>query len=132
MEVQRLQSARRRRTERQRLRGAARFLRSRPEGCQHVACAESICREMAKYPRKLCQIVFRGLTAQMRADRRLIPGCYSVQMAETRGTMGVEDSPTRRLRGPAPSYSDRFKDELTGQMLKDSSLWRPEPSRWIS
>ena len=92
---------------------------SRAKGGQHVACAGSICREMAKYPRELCQAVLRGLTAQLRADGRLIPGCYGVQMAGARGTVEVEDTPMRRQHGPAEGYSGRFKDEMTGQVLKD-------------
>ena len=93
---------------------------SRAKGGQHVACAGSICREMAKYPRELCQAVLRGLTAQLQADGRLIPGCYGVQMAGARGTVEIEDAPVRRPHGPAEGYSGRFKDEMTGQVLKDS------------
>ena len=41
--------------------------------------AGSITKEMARYPRELCRAVLRGLTAQLRADRRLIEGCFGIQ-----------------------------------------------------
>ena len=85
---------------------------SRPGGGKHTPCAGSICKEMAKYPRELCRAVLRGITAQLRADGRLQPGCYGVQMAD-------DESGPRQLYGPEQGYSGRFKDDMTGQVLRD-------------
>ena len=86
---------------------------SRPEGGQHTACAGGICKEMAKYPRPLCRAVLRGLTAQLRIDGRLQDGCYGLQLPEE--PQGVQ----KYLYGPAQGYSGKFKDDLTGQVLRD-------------
>ena len=85
---------------------------SRPGGGKHTPCAGSICKDMAKYPRELCRAVLRGITAQLRADGRLQPGCYGVQMAD-------DESGPRQLYGPEQGYSGRFKDDMTGQVLRD-------------
>ena len=56
--------------------------------------------------------MLHGLTAQLRADGRMQPGCYGIQ--------AVEEDCVREIYGPAQGYSGRFKDDLTGQVLKDS------------
>ena len=52
---------------------------SRPERGRHTTCQGCIAKDMAKYARELCRAVLRGLTAQLRTDRRLIDGCYGIQ-----------------------------------------------------
>ena len=56
--------------------------------------------------------MLHGLTAQLRADGRMQPGSYGIQ--------AVEEDCVREIYGPAQGYSRRFKDDLTGQVLKDS------------
>ena len=80
----------------------------------------------------------RGLTAQLRADRRLIAGCYGIQAAAAEhasvvaGTVAAAEHASvaadtetdkamaeEQLFGPAQGYSGKYKDDLTGQPLKD-------------
>ena len=68
---------------------------------------------MAKYPRPLCRAVLRGLTAQLRVDGRLQDGCYGLQIPEEQ--QGVQ----KYLYSLEQCYSGRFKDDLTGQVLRD-------------
>ena len=86
---------------------------SRKQGGKHAPCAGSICREMAKYPRELCRAVISGLTAQLHADGRIRHRCYGIQT--------VDDDPDVQLLacGPEQGYSGKYKDALTGQVLRD-------------
>ena len=56
--------------------------------------------------------MLRGLTNQLRVDGRLQPGCYGIQ--------SQDDDCIREIYGPAQGYSGKYKDDLTGQVLKDS------------
>ena len=95
---------------------------SRTEGGRHVVCSGEIAKDMARYPRDLCRAVLRGITAQLRADKRLINGCYGIQ---AKGDSGSESSDAedevaeKHLYGPDQGYSGKFKDDLTGQPLRD-------------
>ena len=85
---------------------------SRPNGGKHTPCQGSICKDMAKYPRELCRAVLRGISAQLKADGRLVAGCYGVQIAD-------DPSDLKQLCGPEQGYSGCFKDDITGQVLRD-------------
>ena len=87
---------------------------SRPAGGQHQACSGMHAREAAIYPRDLCRAILRGIRAQMRQDGLLKAGCFGVQVADD------DDSNLKPLYGPEQGYSGRFRDDLTGQLLKDS------------
>ena len=66
--------------------------------------------------------MLRGITAQLRADRRLIEGCYGIQVKGTPpvGEPADEDVAAEgQLFGPAQGYSGKYKDDLTGQPLRD-------------
>ena len=89
---------------------------SRPDGGKHSICSGSICKDMAKYPRELCRAVLRGLTAQLRSDKRIIAGCYGLQ-AEDEDNIVAEIA--EHVYGPAQGYSGKYKDDLTGQALRD-------------
>ena len=86
---------------------------SRKQGGKHAPCAGNICREMAKYPRELCRAVIRGLTAQLCTDGRIRRGCHGIQL--------VDDDPDVLLLacGQEQGYSGKYKDAMTGQVLKD-------------
>ena len=86
---------------------------SRKQGGKHAPCAGSICRDMAKYPRGLCQAVLKGFTSQLLADGKIRQGCYGIQMAD--------DDPDVHLMacGHGQGYSGKYKDALTGQALQD-------------
>ena len=83
---------------------------SRSEGCPHATCQGSITKDMAKYPRELCRAVLRGLTAQLRRDRRLVDGCYGIQVEDSAPVAESADedlAATKQLYGPAQGYSGR-------------------------
>ena len=115
---------------------------SRPQGGKHTTVQGSVTKSTAIYPRELCRAVLRGMTAQLRRDRRLIAGCYGIQVEdagldpvsvdkETDGVMhghllalaaevkGEDAMAERQLFGPAQGYSGKYKDDLTGQPLRD-------------
>ena len=112
---------------------------SRFEGGRHTICQGQITKEMAKHPRELCRAVLRGLTAQLRADRRLIAGCSGIQaegaerdsvpegtnVFQTDGftlaaeLAGEEQDARKHVYGPAQGYSGKCRDDLTGQPLRE-------------
>ncbi len=50
---------------------------------------------------------------QLKEDNVLKAGCFGVQVPD-------EDAAVEReLRGPTQGYSGRFRDDLTGQVLRD-------------
>ena len=57
--------------------------------------------------------MLKGVTAQLRADRLLKNGCFGVQVADD------EEEIMRQVLSPENGYSGRYKDDLTGQVLKD-------------
>ena len=82
-------------------------------GQPHATCQGSITKEMAKYPRELCRAVLRGITAQLKVDRRLKPGCWGIQAIDE------EEEIHNVLYGPENGYSGKYKDDITGQVLRD-------------
>ena len=87
---------------------------SRARGGKHQLCSGRHALEAAKYPRGLCKAILRGVRDQLRDDRLLKDGCYGIQVPDE------DDQVQDNLRGPKQGYSGRFKDDLTGQVLKDS------------
>ncbi len=87
---------------------------SRSGGGQHRLCSGRHARDAAVYPRTLCRTILRGVRDQLREDNVLKDGCFGVQAPD-------EDSEVERnLRGPAQGYSGQYRDDLTGQVLKDA------------
>ena len=65
------------------------------------------------YPKGLRRAVFKGVTDQLRADGLLKQGCYGIRVAN-------EDFEVlKSMYGPEQGYSGKYKDDLTGQLLKD-------------
>ena len=101
---------------------------SRKQDGKHAPCAGNICREMAKYSHELCRAAIRGVTAQSRADGRSQRGCCGIQMLD-------HDPDVRLLAcGPMQGCSGKYKDALTGHVLKDDLLvrrgkWRLDSSK---
>ena len=87
---------------------------SRPGGGRHVQCSGRVAREAQRYPRGLCRAILHGIRNQLSIDTLIKPGCFGVQAADDEAEI------ERNLRGPAQGYSGKFKDDLTGQVLKDS------------
>ena len=87
-----------------------------------MTCSGEIAKDMAKYPRELCRSVLRGLTSQLQADKRLIAGCYGIQAKADPVPGSAEDEhevAEKFLYGPAQGYSGKYRDDLTGQPLRD-------------
>ncbi len=86
---------------------------SRPQGGQHRVCSGRHAKQAAIYPKSLCRAIIKGVRDQLRRDGQIKDGCFGVQAPD-------EDAEVERnLRGPAQGYSGRFRDDLTGQVLKD-------------
>ena len=66
------------------------------------------------YPRGLCRAVLKGITDQLKTDGLVKDGCYGIQVADD------DLEVLKETYGPAQGYSGRYKDDLTGQVLKDS------------
>ncbi len=86
---------------------------SRPAGGRHVTLEGQLTRDSQQYPRALCQAMLRGATAQLRHDRRLKPGCFGIQAVDD------DEEVSKSLYGPEQGYSGKYKDDLTGQVLRD-------------
>ena len=82
-------------------------------GIQHAQCSGRIAKEAAIYPRGLCQAVIRGIVEQLKQDRLLKNGCFGVQVADD------EEEIESLCQGTLDGYSGKFKDDVTGQVLKD-------------
>ncbi len=87
---------------------------SRPEGGKHRTCCGKHARAAQRYPRGLCRALLRGVRDQMCADGLLKDGCYGVQAPDDDAEI------ERNLHGPEQGYSGRYRDDLTGLVLKDA------------
>ena len=58
--------------------------------------------------------MLRGVTRQLRHDELLKNGCYGMQVPDD--DAAVE----RSMMGLAQGFSGKFRDDLSGQVLKDS------------
>ncbi len=86
---------------------------SRAKGGQHRLCSGSHARAAATYPRGLCRAILRGVRDQLRQDGHLKNGCFGIQAEDD------EVATEHALRGEAQGYSGTYRDDLTGQILKD-------------
>ena len=68
---------------------------------------------MAIYPKDLCKAVLKGMTKQMRMDHKLKPGCFGIQAVDE------EDHVNDVIHSPENGFSDRYKDDISGQVLRD-------------
>ncbi len=86
---------------------------SRRNGGTHRLCSGSHARNAARYPRGLCKAVLRGITNQLKVMGLIKDGCFGIQVPD-------EDAEIlKEMYGPAQGYSGQFKDDLTGQVLRD-------------
>ena len=80
----------------------------------HVSCTGRRAKEAARYPRGLCRAIIKGITAQLRLDNLTKEGCYGIQVPD--GDAQV----IKTLYGPEQGYSGKYRDDLSGQVLKDT------------
>ena len=86
---------------------------SRPGGGRHVTAEGVVAKDAARYPRSLCRAMLRGVAEQLKEDSLVKSGCFGVQ---------VPDDDTKvenELKNQSQGYSGRFRDDLSGQLLKD-------------
>ena len=57
--------------------------------------------------------MLRGVRNQMRQDGMLKDGCFGLQAPDDDAEV------EKNFRGPAQGYSGTYRDDLTGQVLKD-------------
>ena len=82
-------------------------------GGQHAQCSGRISREAAIYPRELYQAVIKGIVEQLKEDRLLKSGCFGIQVPDD------EEEIESLCQGASTGYSGKFKDDITGQVLRD-------------
>ena len=87
---------------------------SRQKDGRHAICEGRIARDAAKYSRGLCKAMVRGMLAEMRHTGITRPGEIGLNAV----TDDAEDE--RNLRGPEQGYSGAYRDDVTGQVLKDA------------
>ena len=87
---------------------------SRPRGGKHELCSGRVAAGAQVYLRGLCRAVLKGITDQLRADGLVKSGCYGIQVADD------DLEVLKETYGPAQGYSGRYRDDLTGQVLKDT------------
>ena len=58
--------------------------------------------------------MIKGIAAQMRVDNLLKEGCYGVQVPDDDAEIAA------LLTGPDQGFSGKYRDDLSGQVLKDS------------
>ena len=113
---------------------------SRQKGGRHALCSGRVAREAAKYPRGLCRAILKGATRQLREDGLLREGCFGIQVKDE------DNDVMKQVMSPERGYSGAFKDDLTGQVLRDDlvkesrakellyfhskGVWRKVPRTW--
>ena len=86
---------------------------SRAKGGEHAMAEGRIARDASVYPRELCRAVLRGVSLQLKDERKLKAGCYGIQAVDD------EEEIKESIYSPANGYSGQFRDDMTGQVLRD-------------
>ncbi len=87
---------------------------SRPKGGEHVICTGRVASDAARYPLGLCKAILRGISREL-MERGIIKigevGLHSVD---------DEDSHEHGPRSKQEGYSGKYRDDISGQILKDA------------
>ena len=86
---------------------------SRRQGGRHVIYEGKVARDAARYPRGLCKAMIKGMIAEMHHLGIARPGEIGLNAV----TDDAEDQ--RQMKGPEQGYSGTYRDDVTGQILKD-------------
>ena len=86
---------------------------SREAGGIHRPCTGQHATNAAKYPRGLRRAILQGITKQLKEDELIKDGCFGVQVHDD------ELEIKKSIYGPEQGYSGRYRDDLTGQVLRD-------------
>ncbi len=79
-----------------------------------MAVEGRVARESAIYSTELCRTILSGIKAQMQQDGIMQQGCFGLQAHDD------EKQRSDEANKPRPGYSGKYKDDLTGQVLKDT------------
>ena len=85
-------------------------------GRKHAPCSGGNARDAQVYSRELCEAVLRGMQAQLRQMGMLQSGILGIQSASAEW----EHDELLICEGPRQGFSGKHRDDLTGQVLKDS------------
>jgi hypothetical protein len=96
---------------------------SRPGGGAHASCTGIRAKDAARYPRGLCRAKIKGITAQLRVDNLLEEGCYGAHVPDDDAEVAALPS------GPAQGFRGKYRDDLSGQVFKDSLVKGLGPGR---
>ncbi len=86
---------------------------SRRLGGTHALCSGRVASEAARYPVQLCKAIVRGITRQLDAIGIHEPGMVGMHAVTD------EKKDLENLKRADNGYSGRYKDDLTGQPLRD-------------
>ena len=78
-----------------------------------MPCSGSIAKQAVSYPKELCRAVLRGVTEQFKEDGLFKDSCFGVQVDDDEKEIGDT------CQGPEQRFSGWYRDDLTGQVLKD-------------
>ena len=78
-----------------------------------MTCSGRTAREAAKYSRGLCRAIIAGMRDELRYRGILKDGEVGLHSLED------ESKEASLAHGPEQGYSGEFKDDITGQVLKD-------------
>ena len=87
---------------------------SRAKGGRHVLCSGRTARDAAKYTKDLCKAIIKGMVAEMRSRGIVRDGEVGMHAVCDEA---CEENPAN---GPEQGYSGKYRDDITGQVLKDS------------
>ena len=76
-------------------------------------CSGVLAKDAARYPRGLCRAILQGVTQQLKRDEILKDGCCGLQAPDDEAEI------KRNVMSPERGYSGKYRDDLTGQLLKD-------------
>ncbi len=86
---------------------------SRHRGGKHVTAQGRVAQDAARYPPKLCRSIIKGMTDELRARGMVRDGEAGLHAVTD------DNEVAESLRGAEQGYSGAYRDDLTGQLLKD-------------
>ena len=87
---------------------------SRRKGGKHVIASGRVARDAARYSPELCKAIIRGISNELLSRGILKSGEVGMHAVTD------DEEVTKIMKSAATGYSGKYKDDLTGQLLKDS------------
>ena len=83
---------------------------SRSKGGRHCVASGRVAKEAAVYPQELCKAMIQGIMSELKSRGIIKDGEIGLH------AVCDEDAP---LNGPDAGYSGKYRDDMSGQVLKD-------------